>query len=156
MGDKAESHERAAVRHERAAEHHERSATFWDDQGDRPRAQLQRTIAEYERLGADLERWWGELADPNGARRLANTGGLTALEDTREGARRLAATLTETAKALERSALLAEGHAERRQEAGRSDDAAQERQAGERAHEAAQRARSQAEEWLKLAESLER
>jgi hypothetical protein len=112
-------------------------------------------MAEYERLGAELERWWGELVDPNGARRVTSVGRRTAVQHTREGARRLSLTLTETANALERSASLAEGHARRREQAGRTEDAAEERQARERAHGAAERARSQAAQWLKLAENLE-
>lgn len=45
------------------------------------------------------------------------------------------------AEVLDESAALAEGHAQRHQQAGRSDDAAGERGAAARAREAAQRAR---------------
>ena len=52
----------AAARHEHAAENHEHTAKFWDDNGDRERAELHRALAEYERRGAELERGWAELA----------------------------------------------------------------------------------------------
>jgi hypothetical protein len=63
---------------------------------------------------------------------------------------RLSSTLMRTAEVLDSSAGLAEAHAERHEQAGRSDDAAEERRAAARAREAAQRARSQAEHWLEI------
>ena len=67
---------------------------------------------------------------------------------TRDHAKHLAATLTRTARALETSVALAQYHAERHEQAGRSDAALKERRAAERAWEAAQRARLAAEHWL--------
>jgi hypothetical protein len=59
--------------------------------------------------------------------------------------------LSRTADTLEQSAALADAHAERYEQAGRSDGAAQERRAAGRAREAARKARLHAEEWLELA-----
>jgi exonuclease VII large subunit len=62
--------------------------------------------------------------------------------DTRACAAQLASVLSRTADTLEQSAALADAHAERYEDAGRSDDGAR---------EAARKARSRAEEWLELA-----
>jgi CBS domain-containing protein len=52
---------------------------------------------------------------------------------------------------LERTASLADQHATRRDQQGRSADAAEDRRAAKRARDAAARARSQAAGWLRLA-----
>ena len=70
---------------------------------------------------------------------------------TRARTAQLASVLSRTADALEESAALADAHAERCEQAGRSGDAAQERRAAGRAREAARKARSHVEEWLELA-----
>jgi len=67
---------------------------------------------------------------------------------TRKHAESLSSSLTRTAKALERSAILAEAHALRYEQTGRSGAAAKERQVAEHARETAQRARVHAAEWL--------
>jgi hypothetical protein len=82
----------------------------------------------------------GDDMDPKAAGRTAS--------QTREHAKHLAATLTRTADTLETSAGLALEHAERHEQAGRSDAAAKERRAAEHARDAARRARLNAEEWL--------
>jgi hypothetical protein len=74
-----------------------------------------------------------------------------AVERSWASAERLSSVLSRTADALEESATLAEVHAERHEQAGRSDDAAEERRVAGRAREGARRARSQAEEWLESA-----
>lgn len=109
-------------------------------------------MAEYERGGAELERRWAELVEHDPAR-----GTTSAPRDaervtrrTRLSADRLSGVLTHIADALERTACLADEHAERCERAKKSRAAADEREAARRAREAAQRARSQAEEWLKL------
>jgi hypothetical protein len=71
--------------------------------------------------------------------------------DTQAHAAQLASVLSRTADTLEESAALAEAHAERYEQAGRSDDAAEERRAAGRARETARKARSHAEEWAELA-----
>jgi hypothetical protein len=150
-----ERHEKAALHHERAAESHDRAARFWADQDDAERAELQRAMAEYERLGAQLERRWGELVAPGAVRGVSHAAERT-LAETREGARRLSVTLSATAEALEKSAVLAEAHALRGEQDGRPGDAAEERNAAQRARDAGHRARSQAEEWLRLIENEQR
>jgi hypothetical protein len=75
------------------------------------------------------------------------------MRHTQQGAKQAWRLLTQLATTLERSADLAEAHAHRREQAGRIDDAAVERQVADRAREAARRARSQAEEWLKVVEN---
>ena len=132
-----------------AAKNHDRAAKFWDDQRDPERAGLQREMALYERNGAELERRWAELTEPNAAQGQTRAAELV-IKHTQQGAKRIAGILTQLAITLDRSAGLAEEHAERREQAGRSDDAEQERQAARHARDAAQRARSQAEQWLKL------
>jgi hypothetical protein len=70
----------------------------------------------------------------------------------REVAIRLSSALTRTAAELERSADLAEVHADRRERDGRLEDAANEHRVAVRSREAAERARSNAERWLRKAE----
>ena len=107
-------------------------------------------MAEYERHGAELERRWAELiGDPDVAHTETGASEL-AMRHTRQAAKHGSWILMQLANTLERSAALAEKHAQRREQAGRADDAAAERRAAKRAHEAAQRARSQAEEWLEM------
>jgi hypothetical protein len=108
-------------------------------------------MAEYERRGAELEPRWAELVDPSPAQSMIRDAGVV-LRQTRRDAKQLSAVLTRTANELERSAGLAEAHARRREQAGQSDDAIEERQAAKRAREAAQRALAQADEWLKASE----
>jgi hypothetical protein len=86
-----------------------------------------------------------EAVDPPGdaAERLVGEACVRAAE--------LALVLRRTAVTLEQSAALADAHAERYEQAGRSDDAARERRVADRAREAARMARSHAEEWLELA-----
>jgi hypothetical protein len=98
-----------------------------------------------------LERRWADLADPHEVHSEARTAELV-MRHTRQGAKQASGILTQLAKTLDKSAGLADEHAQRREKAGRTDDAADERQAAERAREAAQRARRQAEEWLKIGE----
>lgn len=71
--------------------------------------------------------------------------------ETREEALRVSLVMSRTAAALERSAALAEAHAQRRERAG-GEGAAEERAAAKRAHEGARRARLYAERWRNLAE----
>jgi hypothetical protein len=99
-------------------------------------------MADYERLGAELEVRWAELADPNagGSRQLTR--------EIQRGAERASGILTQLAHTLEKSAELADVHADRREASGLSDAAADERQVAMRARQAAQRARSQAAHWL--------
>jgi len=78
-----------------------------------------------------------ELQAPNA--RAART-------DPAQQAGKLARTLNRTADALQHSAELAETHAQRRERAGHSDEAAEERETAERASQAAQRARRHAKE----------
>jgi len=66
-------------------------------------------------------------------------------------AAQVASVLRRTAVTLEQSAALAGAHAERYEQAKRSDDAAQERRVAGRARAAARIARSHAEERLELA-----
>ena len=150
VSDNAAHHREAAGRHQVASQNHERAARFWDEQRDPERAELQREMAEYERHGAELERRWAELIDdPDVARTDASAAELVR-RHTRQAAKHGSWILMQLANTLERSAGLAEKHAQRREQAGRADDAAAERRAAKRAHEAAQRARSQAEEWLEM------
>jgi hypothetical protein len=146
VSDSAVGHREAARRHEVAAEQHERAARFWDEQRDRERAGLRRVMAAYERLGAELEHRWAELVDPDAADSEARAAELV-IRPTRQGAKQASAILMQLANTLERSAALAEEHAQRRERAGRTEDVAAEREAAQRARAAAQRARSQADEW---------
>jgi len=66
-------------------------------------------------------------------------------------AAQLASLLSRTAVTLEQSAVLADAHAERYEQAKRSDDAAQERRVAGRTREAARMARSHAEQWREFA-----
>jgi len=70
---------------------------------------------------------------------------------TRVSAAQLASVLSRTADTLEQSAALADTHALRYEQAGRGDDAVQERRAAGCAREAARKARSHAVEWLEFA-----
>jgi hypothetical protein len=149
--DSAGNHRSAAQRHEIAADTHDRSATFWDGRGDQPRARLQRDMAEYERQGAVLERRWADLMDADGGGGTTRVAELL-VGETRRRARQLWLALTRTAEALDASAALADEHGQRRGEDGHETDAAAERSAAERAREAAGRARSQAEEWLRISQ----
>jgi len=62
----------------------------------------------------------------------------------RQAEQRLSATFEHTARVLDRSAVLAEDHAQRDEQAGRHDTAAKERLAGDRARGAARRAQAHA------------
>jgi hypothetical protein len=73
----------------------------------------------------------------------------------RERAERVAAAFTRTAEVLERSAGLAEEHADRCARLGRDDKAVGERQAAERARDGAQRARVRATDRLELLRELD-
>ena len=145
----AEHHEQAAQRHEQAAQAHDRSATFWEGRGDGEQAGLQRKLADYERLGAQLERQWGQLTNPSRLTR-ARRGSGSAVDLMRKNAQLLSAVLIQTADALEQTAVLADEHAAL---AGQRDSAQQERQVAGRAREFANRARTQAGEWQKLGNS---
>jgi len=87
--------------------------------------------------------------------REASAAAESAVARTRLTARDVASVFGRTARTLERSATLAEEHAERRERAGRTEAAAEERRAARRAHAAAARARAQAEKWLKQLEGRE-
>jgi hypothetical protein len=63
----------------------------------------------------------------------------------RQAAQRLSATFAQTARVLAHSAVLAEDHAQREEQAGRPDAAASERLVADHAREAARRARAQAD-----------
>lgn len=156
MSDELADHRDVARRHELAAENHDRVASFWDGQGDPERAEVQREMAKYERLGAELESRRAEPIDPDPADPDPPHSGMSAAQlvesQTRQGAKQLSRILMQLATTLERSADLAEDHARRAEKAGRSDEAAEERRAAKRAREAAQHARSQAEPWLKLSQ----
>ena len=132
-----------------AADNHERAAKYWEDKRDPERAELQRDMANYERHGAELERRWADLIDPDPARRETRAAEL-ALRHTRQGAKHASTILTRLANTLDRSAHIAEAHAARREQAGHGDDAAEERHSARRARTAARRARSQAQQWLKV------
>ena len=114
VSDRAVGHRDAADRHELAAEQHERAARFWDEQQDPDRAGLQRVMAAYERLGAELERRWAELIDTDAAHREVRAAELV-IRHTRQGAKQASAILMQLAKTLETSAGLAEEHAQRRE-----------------------------------------
>jgi hypothetical protein len=62
-----QGHLEAAARHEQAARSHERIATYWTENGDDERAALQRELADYERVGAELERRWAALVEKRSA-----------------------------------------------------------------------------------------
>ncbi len=155
MSDSATTHLEAAQRHEVAAKNHDRAATFWTEYGDLGRAELQREMARYERLGAVLETRWAELRHPE-----RRQPGSYALEEvsthTRQGAKQLSIVLIRTARALERSAELADEHAERREREGARSEVDEERRVAARTRDAAERARTQAEEWRKISESPRR
>src|SRR5437764_14925782 len=85
----------------------------------------------------------GDAMDPDAAESADR-----AARHRRERAEARSSSLTRMAKVLEDSAVLADAHAERHEQAGRSDAAARERQAAEHARQAAQRGRLHAEEWL--------
>lgn len=143
-----EPHRDAALSHEQAAEIHERSAAFWEGQGNPDRAGLQRQLAEYERRGAGLERALSQLTDPGPADHVMSDAE-QAMSRVRRNAEHLSSLLNRTADALETTAALADAHALRREQAGLTDAAGEERRVADRARESAQRARSQAEVWLK-------
>jgi hypothetical protein len=102
------------------------------------------------RLTEVPERQRAKPMDPSPADRAAS-----AAEHARsliqENAAHLSSVLNRTAETLGKTAAIAEEHARRRDRAGLSEAAREERRVAERAREYAQRARSQAEEWLKLA-----
>jgi hypothetical protein len=148
VNDEPAVHHDAAARHEQAAANHDRAAQYWEGQGDRARANLQRDLAAYERRGAVLERRWAKLAEPGNPATTRRTTE-TMLGRARNGARELAAKLAHAADALEVSAQLADEHARRRQGNGQEAEAAEERQTAERTREAARRARTEAERWLR-------
>ena len=77
----------------------------------------------------------------------------TAASQARVTARDAASLLARTAEVLERSAALAQEHAERRERAGRPESAAEERRVAKRAYAAAARARARAEQWLETIEA---
>jgi hypothetical protein len=158
---KTADHQAAAERHEAAAQSHERASRFWHEHGDLDRAGLQHEMAEYERVAAGLERRWAELTDADvstpavhAAASKVTATAKPAQPDSpayRRYERRttqLAAILSRTADALERSAELAEEHAHRRMSAGFREAAGVEFQAAARSRQAADRARLQAAEWL--------
>jgi hypothetical protein len=149
VSDQQAGHRRAADRHEAAADNHERAARFWEGQGDSKRAGIQHELAEYERRGAELEYRWADLIDPDPAHSEIRTADLIT-GHTRQTAETASGILTQLANTLKRTAELAEEHAERRERAGQTGDAAKEHQAAQRARDAAQRARSQADQWLRL------
>jgi hypothetical protein len=144
----AANHRRAAERHDAAANSHDRAARYWDDQTDLKRAELQREMAEYERRGAELERRWAKLVEQDPANTLR--AGDAVRDDTRQAAKHLSGILGRIANMLERSALLTEGHAQRRLDSGLVVGAEEERAAAKQSHDAADRARAQAEEWDKI------
>jgi hypothetical protein len=113
--------------------------------------ELQREMADYERLGANLERRSAELLDPKPADRAVNAAA-EARSFMQANAELLSSALSRTAEALERTVDVAEEHARRRERAGRSDDAAKEHRVADRAREYAPHAHAQAEEWLSRAE----
>lgn len=152
MSDRVAPHREAAERHEMAAGNHRRAAAFWDGRGDPDRAQLQREMAQYEQSGAELERRWAKLVEPNGPRSASRAAEFVAGR-TRLSAGRLSNILIQSAEALERTAGLADQRAKTCERGGKGRDAANERQAAQRAREFAQHARSEAEKWQKMGES---
>ncbi len=152
VSDSATTHRAAAQRHEVAAKNHDRAATFWAEYGDLGRAELQREMAQYERLGAVLESRWAELQHPEPGRPGSNAADEVSTH-ARQGAKHVSLVLMRTARALERSAELADEHAERREREGSRDEVDEERRVAARTRTAAERARSQAEEWRKISES---
>lgn len=146
MADHPEIHRRAALRHEQAAANHDRAATYWDQVGRRKQAGLQRRLADYERHGAELERQWAGAAIELVTDRAESTRSLT-----RKQAEHLSAELDRAAEALEKTASLADQHARRRREAGKSEGEQEERRVADRARKYALRARAQAQEWRNLA-----
>ena len=77
-------------------------------------------------------------------RARSDTGSATT--SPRDSAERLSQVLSRTAEVFEKSAALADDHAQRRAKAGQSSEAEQERRVAERARQAAARARSHAAE----------
>jgi hypothetical protein len=145
----AANHRRAAARHDAAANNHDRAAQYWHDQTDPKRAELQHEMAEFERRGAELERRWAKLVDDDPRNSTAGAG--DAVRDhTRQGAQHLSGILGRIADTLERSAHLAEEHAQRREDSGATAGAEEERAAAKQAHDAADRARTQAEDWARI------
>src|SRR5437764_15035641 len=96
------SHRDVALRHELAAQTYDRAARFWDDQGERDRADLQREMAAYEQHGAQLEHRWADLVDEDAAQQ-ANRAAQLALRQARERAMHLSSVLSRTAVALDRA-----------------------------------------------------
>jgi hypothetical protein len=108
-------------------------------------------MAEYERRGAELERRWGALTEPNTAHSGLRAAEL-ARKRTRESAGQASRLLTLLAKSLERSARLAE-ELTRIEQTGSGEGAAPDGEVANRAREEAQRVRRQAEAWLKASEN---
>jgi hypothetical protein len=100
--------------------------------------------------GADLETKWGGADGPQPAHRTVSAAQSTR-SIIRKNAEHLSSELDRTAELLEKTVAIAEQHARRRERAGDSDGGREERRAAERARKYAQRARSEAEEWRKLA-----
>lgn len=155
MTEALDLHRQAALRHEQAAANHDRAAKFWDRQGRCEQAGLQRELAGYERQGAELETKWAELMDAQAAND-AVAGEETARGSTRKNAEHLSSELDRTADAFEQTAVIAQQRAQTGEVAGPGDRARDERLVAERAREYAQRARSQAEEWRRLAARIGR
>lgn len=128
-----------------AADNHERAAEFWETHGDSERALLQHEMAAYERHGAELERRWAELVAPDSARGEGDVAE-EVMAHTQQSVKTASSILTQLAATLDRTAALAEAHAERHEQVGRTEGAHKEREAAQHAREAAQRARSQAEQ----------
>jgi hypothetical protein len=147
MSEQAANHRRAADRHQQAAESHERAARFWERKPDGERAHLQHAMAEYERQGAVLERRWADLVEHDLSRSASQAAeairGLT-----RQRVEQVCQVLTRLAATLEKSAELADQHAQRCVADGLSP--AEEQDAATRARASAQRARDQAAEWVKV------
>lgn len=87
--------------------------------------------------------------DDQAAERVAATGERLRTQAL-EQAENMSVLLRRTARALESSAALAEEHAQRHDRSGHGDTAADERRAANRARQAAARARSRADNWLKV------
>ena len=143
-------HTQAARRHQQAAANHDRAAAFWDQRGQREQAVLQRELAGYERQGAELEIKWAELMESQPVQPTL-TAAESAKSSTRRNAEHLSLELDRTAQALEKTAVIAQEHARRKEQDGQSDGAADELKVAERALSYAARARSQSEEWRRLA-----
>lgn len=98
-----------------------------------------------------MERRWADLADANSRQPEARAGNVLVTR-AQQGARELSQIMSRTADALEKSAHLADQHAQRREQAEQGDDAAEERRVADQTREAARQARSNAEQWLKISE----